>query len=235
LQTAPWKALPANLEWGALILTALFVVGICNAGPLVDFYNSGIRPLLSGTPKEATLRDLGWLWPSAVGAAMALGLAWYGVRRKTFAAEKAAGTPADGDPNLERLGLYLGLITGLGLSVRNGLKGWFNIYMQMKPEKYWSDLLWQYLGPAFLVLLIAIGLWVLLRPLPRDFRENLFPHDHRLMWLVLVVQNVLGQLVTGPLTEWNEVAFNIYYLLLLAITAVIVLYFDAAKGRCAEQ
>ncbi len=55
---------------------------------------------------------------------------------------------AYGDPNIERFGLYLGLLIGLGFSLRNGLKGWFNIYYGN--EDYWGPLLWQIIGPAIL-------------------------------------------------------------------------------------
>src|SRR5205085_6830557 len=81
-------------------------------------------------------------------AVIALGLAWYLVRRRAFEAEKERTTPRDGDPNLERWGLSVGVLTGLGLSVRNGLKGWFNIYRTDVHEDVWSDLLWQRLAPV---------------------------------------------------------------------------------------
>ncbi len=133
------------------------------------------------------------------------------------------------DANLERFGLYLGLLFGLGLSVRNGLKGWFNIYRG--DEEYWSQALWYVLGPIYLILLVAICVWILTHLVPRDSRLNLFPHAAGLMWLVLIVQNVIAQLITGPLNEWNEAAFSIYYLLLFAITAVIVIHCDSLNSR----
>jgi hypothetical protein len=71
---------------------------------------------------------------------MGFGIGWYPLRRKAFEAEKIKNTPIKGDPNLERLGVYLGLLMGLGLSLRNALKGWFNIYMG--DEEYWSRTLW---------------------------------------------------------------------------------------------
>jgi len=49
------------------------------------------------------------------------------------------------------------------------------------------------------------------------------------IWLVLIVQNVLGHLVTGPPSQWNEVVFNIYYVLLFLITAVIAVYFQSQQ------
>jgi hypothetical protein len=51
------------------------------------------------------------------------------------------------------------------------------------------------------------------------------------MWLVLVVQNVIAQLVTGPLTDWNEAAFSIYYLLLFLISAAIVFHYQTLRER----
>lgn len=42
------------------------------------------------------------------------------------------------------------------------------------------------------------------------------------MWLVLITQNAIAQLVTGPYWVWNEMAFKMYYVLLLVISGVIV-------------
>ena len=179
------------------------------------------------------------------GTVLALGLVWYLVSYKRLAEEIKTGIPADGDPNLERFGLYLGLLAGLGLSIRNGLKGWFNIYCVRKDqywtgfflqhfgakgnENYWSRILWYYLGPLYLLLLIVLVAWVLFRPLPRRYRGNLYPHAYGLIWLVLIVQNAIAQLVTGPPSSWYEMAFSIYYALLFAITAVIVFHFHWLK------
>lgn len=157
------------------------------------------------------------------------GFAWYQANRAAYDAERAKSTPPDGDPNIERWGLYLGLVAGLGLSLRNGLKGWFNIYRG--DEDYWSGVLWQYLGPAYLVLLIAIAVWILLRPVPRSARDTRFPHAYGLVWLVLIVQNTLALLVTGPLTQWNEAVFAIYYGLLLLISGVIVFHYHTLKRQ----
>lgn len=49
------------------------------------------------------------------------------------------------------------------------------------------------------------------------------------MWLVLLVQNVLAQLVTGPPTHWAETVYNIYYLLLFTISAVIVFHYQSLR------
>lgn len=163
-------------------------------------------------------------WANACfGVVLLFGIAYYVVYRGADVAGDRGG-----DANLERWGLYLGLLAGLGLSIRNGLKGWFNIYRGN--EEYWSRVLWQYLGPVFLVCLIAIGLWILFHPLRRNSEGDPFPHAYALIWLVLIVQNAIAQLVTGPHGHWTETAFSIYYALLFALTAIIVFHFQSMKN-----
>jgi hypothetical protein len=43
--------------------------------------------------------------------------------------------------------------------------------------------------------------------------------------LVLVVQNALAHAVTGPLTDWNEAIFNLYYVLLFFLSAAILYHY----------
>jgi hypothetical protein len=126
---------------------------------------------------------------------------------------------------MERLGVSLGLLAGLAVSLVNGLNGWFVIYRGDSR----SQVLWHVLGPAYLLGLVAILAWILFRPFSRDFRGNLHPHAHALMWLVLIVQNAIAQLVTGPPSQWNEMAFSIYYILLFTITGVIVFHISSRK------
>jgi hypothetical protein len=78
-------------------------------------------------------------------------------------------------------------------------------------------------------VLAALVARILLRPVLKEFPGDLFPHDYRLIWLVLITQNAIGQLITGPHNIWNEMAFSIYYLLLMAISAVIVHHFRYLK------
>ena len=174
-------------------------------------------------------KQTGWYGVLGSGAPLALGYAWYLVNRSTFDEEARTGAPVEIDPNLERLGLYLGLFMGLGLSVRNGLKGWFNIYLGH--ENYWDRKLWEVFGPLSLACLTAIVVWVLARPLPRNRGGARFSHAYGLIWLVLIVQNAIAQLITGPLTQWNEMAFSIYYLLLFSISALIVFHFHVIRER----
>lgn len=136
---------------------------------------------------------------------------------------RVPSTPAGGDPILQRWGLYLGLLFGLGLSIRNGLKGWFNIYKGN--EQYWSRVLWEYAGPTLLVLMILIGLWMLFSPKSAiGIRQSAI-----VIWLVLIVQNAIAQLITGPHSSWPETAFAIYYVLLLGISGLIVFHVNQRR------
>jgi hypothetical protein len=168
-----------------------------------------------------------------LAAVMLVGMGWYYLAQRKFAAEKQFGTPAAGDPNLERFGLALGLLAGLGLSLQYGIKGWFNTYGY--DERVWDLRLQHALAPVYLLVALGISLWVLLSPLPRNFRGNIFPHAAAAMWLVLLVQNAIAQAITGPLTDSNERAFSIYYGVLFVLTAVTVVHFQLVKKRAASR
>jgi hypothetical protein len=222
------KARIANVEVGALLLVAALIAPLFAGRELRQAFLGLMRlvsPGASAGPRQsegaAAFRVL------YVAMVTALGLAWYLVRRKTFDEERGKGTPGEGDPNLERLGVYLGLLAGLGLSLLNGLNGWF-MFERGDPR---GEVLWHVLGPLYLLGLVAILAWTLFRPLPPEFRGNLHPHACGLMWLGLMVQNVIAQLVTGPPSQWNEMAFSIYYALLFTITGVIVFQTSSRKVR----
>lgn len=171
-----------------------------------------------------------WESSGGISIGIAYGLAYYLVNRRMSTAEQALhGTArAEAQPNLERMGAYLGLLLGLGLSVKNGLKGGANIYLGN--EEYWNHILWMVIGPLMLACLVALLARIRLRPIPRDFRGDVFPHAYRLVWLVLITQNAIAQLVTGPFTAWNETVFNIYYVLLFLLSAVIVYHYHSMKA-----
>ncbi|MBX3177362.1 MAG: hypothetical protein KF886_08385 [Candidatus Hydrogenedentes bacterium] len=185
----------------------------------------------------------GWLWMAAEEPArwyVLLGpavLAGFGVAAFVFAIMPWGETisleetePHREEPNLERLGVYLGLLVGLGMSLKNGTRGWANIYLQeLGSEQYWGDIYWRYIGPGMLAVLAAIVLLVLLRRVPAQSARDPFPHAALLVALVLVVQNILGQAITGPITNWNEMAFNLYYVLLFLISAVILYHYHDRK------
>lgn len=198
----------------------------------------------------ALLQNWTWaraLWPTAnfnfwrcwessggISIGVAYGLAYYLVNRRMSDAERERCENAVGNtcPNGERFAVHFGLLLGLGLSVRNGLKGWANLYLGN--EGHWSQVLWWVIGPM-LILTLAALLWRLRsRPLPRAYAGDVFPHAGRLIWTVLLVQNVLAQLVTGPWSIWSEVAFSFYYLLLFLISGLIIYHYQSLRGQAAE-
>jgi MFS family permease len=165
-----------------------------------------------------------WESSGGISIGIAYGVAYYLVNRPMSAQERET-CPAP-EPNLERFGAFLGLLLGLGLSIRNGLKGWANIYIGN--EDYWSDVLWLIIGPLMLLALVGIILWIVRRPF--DGREgDRFPQAYAMIWLTLIVQNVLAQLVTGPLSNLNELEFNIYYIVLFIVTAFIVRHYHRLR------
>jgi hypothetical protein len=171
-----------------------------------------------------------WESSGGISIGIAYGVAYYLVNRQASEKEREHdGLGVDNEhPNLERLGVYLGLLLGLGLSVRNGLKGWANLYLGN--EDHWSQVLWWVIGPVLILTLAAIVWGIRKRPLPRGYQGDVFPHAGRLIWTVLITQNVLAQLVTGPWSAWSEVAFSLYYLLLFALSAVIIHHYRCLRG-----
>ena len=193
----------------------------------------------------ALLQNWSWakrLWPDAhfnfwrcwessggISIGIAYGVAYFLVNRPLPERERAANAAWLGNahPNLERFGVYLGLLLGLGLSIKNGLKGWANIYLGN--ENYWNGVLWKIIGPLLILGFMGFVWRIRTRPLPRGDESDVFPHAGWLMVTVLIVQNTLAQLVTGPWTAWNEVIFNLYYLILFALSAVILYHFRCLK------
>lgn len=170
-------------------------------------------------------------WESCGGISIGLayGLAYFLVNRRSSSPQTAAkgGKPANPHPNLERFGAYAGLLLGLELSVKNGLKGWVNIHVGN--EQYWNGVLWRILGPGLLCSLAWLIFRLRSRPIAPGFPGDVFPNDYRLIWLVLITQNVMAQLVTGPYSVWNETAFKIYYVLLLLLAGTIAHHFNCLK------
>ena len=99
-------------------------------------------------------------------------------------------------------------------------------------EKYWNSVLWKIIGPLMLVCLVLI-IWRILRPLAAEGVRGrcLSPCLPPGSWLMLIVQNVIAQLITGPWSAWNEVAFSIYYVLLFFISAVIIYHYHFLYTR----
>ena len=145
---------------------------------------------------------------------------------------KQAELPTPGeDPNLERFGTYSGVLFGVLLSLMNGIRGVSVIYKQNEDE--WRTFLWNTMGPLMLMSFLVVVLYILMRPLPRDTRGDVFPHAAVCVWFVIVVQNLIAQGITGPLSQWNETIFNIYYVLLFLITAPILIHYGYTKRSSA--
>jgi hypothetical protein len=172
-----------------------------------------------------------WESSGGISIGLAYGLAYGFVNGRLSEKErKSQAAPSiNAHPNLERMAAYSGLVIGLGLSLKNGLKGWANIYLGN--EEYWERVLWNIIGPIILLTLVALAVRIRARPLPKNFEGDVFPHAYRLMWLVLITQNVLAQLVTGPPTAWNEMVFSIYYVLLFILSGVVVFHIQFMKVR----
>src|SRR5262249_12389021 len=120
-------------------------------------------------------------WESCGGISIgaAYGLAYYLVNRKLSADEKQDEIAAGNHfPNLERFAAYAGLLVGLGLSIKNGLKGWANLHLGN--ENYWNQILWAAIGPAMLCVLLVLIFWIRMRPIPPGFTGDLFPNDYHL-------------------------------------------------------
>ncbi len=167
------------------------------------------------------------LWSSLAFTVVAL---WFGGRYYRIGAREsqneASPWPVNG-PILERWGAYTGLILGLGLSIKNGLKGWANIYLGN--EGLWNDRFWLMAFPVMFILAIIVAMILLRRRPSQGLDTNVFPHAYALLWLVLIVQNVIAQLITGPFASWPEVAFKLYYALLFVISAVVVHHYYLFK------
>jgi len=168
-----------------------------------------------------------WESSGGISIGLAYGIAYFICNRPLASSRQMIENSCNLRPNLERFGAYLGLIFGLGLALKNGLKGWANIYIG--DERHWNHVLWQIIGPLMLLATVGIAIQIYSKRFPQRYDKDLFPHSYALIWLVLIWQNVIAQLVTGPRTVWTEMAFKLYYLLLFLISAVIVFHYHQYK------
>ena len=152
---------------------------------------------------------------------------WYRRQRELFETAQPLNRFPRGDGNIANWGLYLGVALGLAISIRSGLKGWINIYWGN--EDYWSDLLWEYFTMLFPVLILALGLWFISRKPTATRKADTERKEYALVWLVLIVQNIFAQLVTGPGSSWTEFAFDAYYVMLFIISGLIVAHIHALR------
>ena len=173
-----------------------------------------------------------------VGAAFGIG--YYCLANRDSATENAP--PVDfrlfsEDPNLERWGAFLGLVYGLGLSFRKGMKGGANLYVGN--ENYWDGLFWNWIALAMLLCMAAGMVWILWRRTPRGFAGDVFPRAYGVFWLVLIAENVLAQVVTGPIVgpgaSWTEFVFSALYVILFLLTAVIAYHYQFMRTHFSRQ
>ncbi len=185
------------------------------------------------------------LWCLSVGltnawhAPLFLGIvvAAFGVALHSLAhRSETAWFPTRAGSVLDRWGLWLGLVYGLGLSLRRGLKGGANLYVGN--EDAWDNLFWNWVPLGMLACLVAGAVWVLKQPKQPPPARNGPPNAYSIIWLVLLAQNLLAQVVTGPLwgphASWTEFAFNLFYVILFVLTAVIVFHCHILCQRRSE-
>ena len=212
--------------------TLILTVGLVNGAGWAAFQNWSWAPRVWATGQFNWWRC--WESSGGISIGVAFGIAYFLVNRPATSTAAVAGEPdmVSQHPNLERFAAYSGLLAGLGWSVKNGMKGWANIYLGH--EDYWNAIFTRVMGPLIWLGLLAIALWIWRKRLPRGFKGDVFPHAHKLIWLVLIVQNLIAQFITGPWSEWREVAFSIYYALLFMVSGVIVYYFHVRKTLLAR-
>ena len=109
------------------------------------------------------------------------------------------------------------------MSLKNGTRGWANIYLG--DEDLWGQVYWRYIGPGMLIVLVAVILLAIAQRVLSRAEGNRVPHAFALIVLVLIHQNIIAHFITGPPTNWSEVVFNIYYVLLSLITATIFYHY----------
>ncbi len=182
-------------------------------------------------------------WPAAFCFALvaaAFGVGYFVLRSPSTTDEAAADLQQRRlnfeDPNLVRWGVFLGLVYGLGLSLRKLLKGGSHLYLaNYGDEKYWDPACWKWVAAGMLVCLLAGLMWFLARRIPADFAGDLFPHAAAVFWLVLIVENVVAQVVTGPVVgphaRWDDFQFNLFYLVLFALTGALTYHFQFVSSQ----
>jgi len=130
-------------------------------------------------------------------------------------------------PKTERMTLFLTVFLGITLSLRNGIKGWANIYLGN--EEYWSRVLWFIFIPIILVGIFVIVLYVNRNSDESRFANNPIPKYAVIIWTVLLIQNFIAQIITGPWSNWIEFSFSLYYLFLFLISVAIVYHYHFLK------
>jgi hypothetical protein len=196
-----------DLDWLATFLSLLAIFGLFFAGEL--------RAWSGWFAKGNYHQWYGYLYAAA--------LALFAV---IYALQSDRNSPRK--PNLDSLAVHLGLLLGFGLSIKNGLRGWANIYPKIftEGENYWGEVFWRAVGPLMLITLLALLIQFIRR---RDTRSR----PLLVITLVLLVQNIIAQIITGPWGEPRELHFNIYYAILFLVSGAIVFHFHNSQKTSA--
>ena len=208
-RTRPWEGWRWRLDWLATYLEFTVILLAAIGAHMQTSWNAPI-------------------WFGIVAAAFGIGYVL--VSRYENSHPVARGVWC-ADANLERWALFVALVYGLGLSLRKTLKGGAEVYLGN--EDGWDRACWEWVALLMLVCLAGGMVWLLSKRLPADYAGDRFPHASAVMWLVLIAENGVAQIVTGPWVgphaSWDNSMFNLLYLILFAITGVIVYHFQLVK------
>jgi len=176
-----------------------------------------------------------WESSGGISIGIAYGVAYFLVNRRVSDADrvKLGDLLRNQRPNLERFAVYLALVVGLGMSIKNGLKGWANIYIGN--ENYWDNVFWNIAWPLMLLWMIVLVIRIRRTMLPKGYPRDVFPHAVLLMWVALITDNGIAQLVTASWGNWVERAFSIYYVVLFVISGSIITHYHFMKKKAARD
>ena len=175
----------------------------------------------------------GWFGGLIIAVIVAFAVARHLAYRRTNDSKRFAPEqrPTDDDPNLEWMGMWLGVLLGLGVSIKHGMDGLLRVHLAKFSglQSFWNPASGKILIAAMLMGTAVLTIQALRRSLRRGDRREPFPNAARIVWLVIIVQNVIAVMVTGPFTSWRQVLYLIFYFLLFVISALIIWHYQFVK------
>ena len=161
----------------------------------------------------------GWETLSGLGIGIALGVGFY-VYNKPIRQNLSADSevPVIKPPSWQLLlGIYMGLVIGLGWSVEGAIWGFADTYYHIGNNFQWQP------GVIAGVPAVIIFLYLCIqkRWLPKT--KLSLSEYWKIFWLVFVIQLACGLIATGPISDPFQVDSIIYYII-LAILDGIILY-----------